>query len=107
MVYIKRIAELEAELKFKEEENHDQRVRLNELKDLKRSQMEELLDQISEMKEKENLQYQTSKELKFYKEKAAELDAAKSQNAELTKKLQELKLELKGKDISKDTAESL
>jgi DNA repair exonuclease SbcCD ATPase subunit len=42
MVYIKRIAELEAEMKFKEEEVHESRAKLAEIKDQKRKQLEEM-----------------------------------------------------------------
>jgi hypothetical protein len=42
MVYIKRIAELEAEMKFKDEEVHESRAKLAEIKDQKRKQLEEM-----------------------------------------------------------------
>lgn len=70
IVYIKKIAELEAELKFKDEEIHDVEGRLQAVKEQKKRQMEELMEQISEMKERQNQSYQATKELKFFKDRA-------------------------------------
>jgi hypothetical protein len=51
MQYIRRIAEVEAEIRFKDEELLELNERLNLMKDQKRQQQQEVSDKVNECKE--------------------------------------------------------
>ncbi len=99
MVFLNKIAQLEAEFKFKDDEISELNEKLAQVKEQKRRQIEELQEQVQEYREKVNQAYKAQVELKFFKERSVEAEGLRTANAELKKELMEVKAEMIQMDV--------
>lgn len=107
IVYIQKIAELEAELKFKDDELIGMSGKMDLLKEQKRTMQTGLEEKIDEYKERANQAYQAQLELKYFKDRTKDYDTLKSQNDDLKQKVDDLTLQLKSSETNTNAVASV